>query len=85
MVVDELHLLFKVIEGLTRNLISTVMAHDAEKSPDISNELKRHMIKWLLRRIQECGVNFIVTWRLMEKLPWLAEIKKSYYQDFLKN
>lgn len=57
---DELHLMLRITDVLTRNLIKGALAYDAQKSGDISAVLKRPMISKLLKCIRNCGVGFEV-------------------------
>jgi len=58
-VVDELHLMLRVTDRLTRNLINAAMTDDL-KFRDISDQLQRPMILKLLKEIRSCGVSFYV-------------------------
>lgn len=55
---DELHLLLRVTDVLTRNLINGAMAYDQQNSSRIRDILKRPMITNLLKAIRSCGVSF---------------------------
>ena len=55
---DELHLMLRITDVLTRNLIKGALAYDAKHSGTISNVLKRPLIKKLLKCIRNCGVGF---------------------------
>ena len=55
---DELHLMLRITDVLTRNLVKAVLAYNARKSPTISNVLQIPFIKKLLKNIRECGVGF---------------------------
>ena len=59
-VVDELHLLLRITDVLTRNLIKAALSYDAQHNSEISGELERPMIKELLSCIRGCGVTFNV-------------------------
>ena len=55
---DELHLLLRITDILTRNLIHAAMTHDGRESRRIKNPLERPMTKQLLQNINKCGVTF---------------------------
>ena len=55
---DELHLLLRITDILTRNLINATMMHDGRQSRGIKNPLERPMTKQLLQNINKCGVTF---------------------------
>lgn len=55
---DELHLMLRITDVLTRNLIKAALTYDAKKSHTISNILKRPMVQKLLKSIRKCGVGF---------------------------
>ena len=55
---DELHLLLRITDILTRNLINAAMTHDEKERTRIKNPLERPMIKQLLENINKCGVTF---------------------------
>jgi len=55
---DELHLMLRITDKLTRNLINAAMSADA-KHPE-PDKLQRPMILSLLREIRNCGVSFSV-------------------------
>ena len=57
---DELHLMLRVTDVLTRNLINGAMAYDAQNSAEISAVLERPMMSKLLASIRKCGVAFDV-------------------------
>jgi len=60
-VIDELHLLLRVTDVLTKNLIRAALSHDAQYGARTSTEvLERPMIKNLLGNIRDCGVTFNV-------------------------
>ena len=55
---DELHLLLRITDVLTKNLINAAMTYDLQNSRTIKDVLKRPMIKSLLKAIRSCGVSF---------------------------
>ena len=65
------------------------MAYDAEKSPELFNELERPKIKRLLRRIQECGVAFNVCLKTNGEIKFTCLVgrdkKKVAIKNFLKH
>jgi len=59
-IVDELHLLLRVTDVLTKNLIRAALSYDAQTTSEISSELERPLMKKLLSNIRGCGVAFNV-------------------------
>jgi len=60
-VIDELHLLLRITDVLTKNLIRAGLSHDAQYNAQISSEvLERLMIKNLLDNIRDYWVIFNV-------------------------
>ena len=57
---DELHLLLRITDILTRNLLNATMTHDGRQSRGIKNPLERPMTKQLLQNINKCGVTFCI-------------------------
>ena len=55
---DELHLLLRITDVLTKNLINAAMTYDSKNSHTIKDVMKRPMIKSLLKAIRSCGVSF---------------------------
>lgn len=55
---DELHLMLRVTDVLTRNLIYAAAAHDANNGRQGNDILKGTMVKKLLESIRGCGVSF---------------------------
>jgi len=55
---DELHLMLRVTDVLTKNLIKAALSYDARHSGEISSILKRPLVKKLLKCIRNCGVGF---------------------------
>ena len=59
-VLDELHLMLRITDVLTRNLIRVAMKCDAAIRSRVSDVLKRPMITKLLKAINSCGVSFTI-------------------------
>ena len=57
---DELHLMLRITDVLTRNLIRAAIKYDSAKNSRISNVLRRPMIARLLKEINSCGVSFTI-------------------------
>ena len=59
-VLDELHLMLRITDVLTRNLIRVAMKYDAANRSRVSDVLKSPMITKLLKAINSCGVSFTI-------------------------
>jgi len=84
-VIDELHLLLRVTDVLSKNLIRAALSHDAQYGAQTSTEvLERPMIKNLLEIV---GWHLMFTWRVMgisNSHLWLVGTKRNY-QNSLKS
>ena len=55
---DELHLLLRTTDILTRNIINAALQYDIQNSRSVRDVLNRPMITNLLKAIRSCGVSF---------------------------
>ena len=67
MVPDKLHLMSRITDRLTRNLINGTMSYDMKHSRHEPDKLQRPMDVSLLKQIRSCGVSFTIRLEKSEK------------------
>lgn len=91
-VVDELHLLLRITDVLTRNLVEECLEWDEHETitKGAIAPTRRYHVKELTDTISSCGVTFSVWEKLnglesMNTLVLWAETRKGYLKDYQKN
>jgi len=86
---DELHLLLRITDILTSNIISTALQRDIQNSRSVWDVLNRPMMTNLLKAIRSCGVCFNINTLLRRmdliSLHWLRMTKRNYWISYSVN